>query len=82
MPIHDFEGFSQASAAFAVELLDGSAKFGDCFVNIGALGLDACDFVGNPGEVIIGLQVDAAKAFAICLQPGQAAVHVVVFRQG
>ena len=64
------KGFVQPCFAFAVELLNRTAKLQDALLKIVSLGREAFELLRHFGEIFVCLQIDAAKPFAITLDPG------------
>ena len=71
------EGGLQAAAALVVDLGDAGAQLGDGRLDVGLLLVHALELLGEAGQVLVGLQVDAAQALAVGLEAGELAVGLL-----
>src|SRR5262249_9939421 len=71
------EGALQAAAGLVVDLADAGAQLGDGRLDVALLLVEAVELLREGGEVLVGLQVDAAKPLAIGLETHALSVRLL-----
>ena len=71
------EGGLQAAAALVVDLGDAGAQLGDGRLDVALLLVHALELLGEAGQVLVRLQVDAAQPLAVGLEAGELAVGLL-----
>ena len=77
MCVHRIEGGLQAALALGVDLGDAGAQLGDGGLDVDLLLVHALELLGETGEVLVGLQIDAAQPLAVGLEAQKLGVGIV-----